>query len=1261
MNRLPLHRILSLSAALCAAAAGAVALGGLAMGRPPQGMPGGDFIPTAMVSALLVILLGVAASLSAKTPEKRTTRILERSCVLLALGAALAFGAQSVFGFTIPFENWWPQWLAAAGGKQAGRMSPVTAFSLAGVALALLSGRRAGDRWRTLSGLLAASVILVNGTTVAAYATGTPLLLGGEAVPTSPTSAVALILLGAAVLLRGGFQAWPWRMFVQVDDPGSRHARPRVEWQLLLVFGIMAAGIIMVGLWQVHRIKEQAHQTAHEELAGIAKLKVQQIVNWRKERLLDAHLLHAAPYAARRALDAMNQNQSDTTRSMFIGLLNPMLSGGTYESVLLADSNLNVRLVHPKNQPRTLPEPVRQAAGEALRTRKIVATDLYRTEDSTHAHINIIVPLVVRRSGTNNFVPAAGTKPLPTDRSAGVLVLQVNAHDFLFPLLQSWPTPSASAETLLVRREGEDVLFLTELRHRKGTALQMRRPLGEENLPAAMALRKEPGVHEGMDYRGVPVVAATQPVPETPWVMVAKVDRQEIYAPLWREVWTAFGVILALLVSAASGITLLWRRRHEQFLRKQLVVERDRRALGERFEHLMRNAHDIVLLGDAQGRIIEANERAVRTYGWTLAELRRMNLPDLQTPETRGAFDEQDQGLRERRHALFETVHRRKDGSTFAAETSASHVEIGGVPCKLAIVRDITQRKANIAEIQRLARLYATLSQVNQTIVRCETREELLQGICEVAVDYGRFTTAAIGWKSTGESGYTTVANHAAKPDPGLKMPGWNGGCGIIAEALRTGRACLGNNTRNDPRAICCREPLAAMGVQSCAAFPLRMRGDVCGALSICSIEPAFFHAEELRLLDEVSNDISFALDRLDKEEQRAVAKEALRNSEALVRENEERLRLALSSASQGLWDMNIQTGETIVSPEYLSMLGYEPEQLRETNAAWRERLHPDDRERTFRAYEEYLAGQRADYRVEFRQQTKSGAWRWVLSVGKLVARDAEGKPLRMLGTHTDITERKEAELAAREAVARSASSRQALLSVVEDHKEVETALRASLAEQTELLKEVHHRVKNNLQIVISLLSLQTRQVKNEIALETLHETQGRIRSLALLHETLHRQGNAARADARIYFGNLCENLCESFGSKARRIRLERRLAAVDLDLDQAIPCGLIVNELVTNAFKHAFPGERSGTIVVELSADNGQPVELIVSDDGIGLPAGLDVNLAESLGLRVVSGLARQIGGTLTVENQSGTAFRIQFPRPAGGTHDPAQAAHPA
>jgi two-component sensor histidine kinase len=205
-------------------------------------------------------------------------------------------------------------------------------------------------------------------------------------------------------------------------------------------------------------------------------------------------------------------------------------------------------------------------------------------------------------------------------------------------------------------------------------------------------------------------------------------------------------------------------------------------------------------------------------------------------------------------------------------------------------------------------------------------------------------------------------------------------------------------------------------------------------------------------------------------------------------------------------------------------------------------------------------------------------------------------------------------------------------------------SLRTSLDEKVALLKEVHHRVKNNLQIIISLLNLQGGQIQNAEALNILKTTQMRVRSMALLHETLYRSENLSRVDFAGYLNQITAHLLRSFGSLCSRVKLECHAAGVELGLDQAVPCGLIVNELVCNSMKHAFPAQRAGQITVDMASGEDRRIVLSVADDGIGLPASLDIDKTQSLGLQLVRILTAQIHGTLEIERQNGAVFRIVF-----------------
>ena len=219
-----------------------------------------------------------------------------------------------------------------------------------------------------------------------------------------------------------------------------------------------------------------------------------------------------------------------------------------------------------------------------------------------------------------------------------------------------------------------------------------------------------------------------------------------------------------------------------------------------------------------------------------------------------------------------------------------------------------------------------------------------------------------------------------------------------------------------------------------------------------------------------------------------------------------------------------------------------------------------------------------------------------------------------------------------------------AVMVEVTERKLAQDLLLASLKEKEVLLKEVHHRVKNNLQIISSLINMQSRRVKNSDAVEAFKESQNRIMSMALIHETLYRSSDLSSIKFAEYARNLVRSLLTSY-EPGGRIRIEFDLDDVTLGIDRAIPCGLIINELVSNCLKHAFPDGRQGLVSLEMHAMNGKELALVVRDDGIGLPSDLDLRATRSLGLTLVRSLVAQLKGSMEVSGAAGTEFRITFP----------------
>jgi two-component sensor histidine kinase len=206
--------------------------------------------------------------------------------------------------------------------------------------------------------------------------------------------------------------------------------------------------------------------------------------------------------------------------------------------------------------------------------------------------------------------------------------------------------------------------------------------------------------------------------------------------------------------------------------------------------------------------------------------------------------------------------------------------------------------------------------------------------------------------------------------------------------------------------------------------------------------------------------------------------------------------------------------------------------------------------------------------------------------------------------------------------------------------------IRASLKEKEVLLKEIHHRVKNNLQVISSLLNLQSAQEQNPAILAALKESQGRVRSMALVHEELYRSTDLADIPMDSYIRKLTANLFFAYQSTTTKVTLDIQARDVYLPIDTAVPCGLIINELVSNSLKHAFTKRSKGMVTVRFHHE-GQIYHLVVSDDGVGLPRGLDIEKTESLGLQLVSTLTKQLRGTIGVACNKGTTFSLSFDLP--------------
>jgi PAS domain S-box-containing protein len=318
---------------------------------------------------------------------------------------------------------------------------------------------------------------------------------------------------------------------------------------------------------------------------------------------------------------------------------------------------------------------------------------------------------------------------------------------------------------------------------------------------------------------------------------------------------------------------------------------------------------------------------------------------------------------------------------------------------------------------------------------------------------------------------------------------------------------------------------------------------------------------------------------------------------------------------------LNEDRNEFYVSPQIEALLGFSQEEWLSDPFLWFNQLHPDDRSY---CNEEFARGCVAGgpFRAEFRALTRDGKVVWVHGEARVV-RDEDGRPMFIQGVAYDITESKRAEEAVR------AGAEQ---------------LKASLEEKDVLLKEIHHRVKNNLQVISSLLKLQATHIEDPAALEMFNESRHRIQTMALVHEKLYQSESFSRVDFGEYARSLSALLASTYRDKAARLALKTEIEEVSLGVDIALPLGLIINELISNSLKYAFPNGGEGEVRIGINRVGDDQLQLIVADNGIGFPADLDFRKTETLGMQLVLALTGQIGGSVELRSGAGTEFRILF-----------------
>ena len=786
------------------------------------------------------------------------------------------------------------------------------------------------------------------------------------------------------------------------------------SWRLERTLALAFAGfVVLVALLAFLSYRQQVadfRQTKLDELDAMATFKMEQIYHWRQEHVLHAATLVDLPMLGREIQWFLANPNALQTSNEIRGWIRHLQTRLRYEQVLLLDARRQVRIASPADA-RVDPG-VMVEAEKVFRTGEPMLSDCHQGLHSNHLHLEVLIPFQAEAASEAPMPRAPAPRP-----PLALLLCTLDAEAVLNPLLaaRAASVSGHAVEFELARREGEEAVLLNEPAAQAGHGFRTRFSLRRRNSLVVQAVLGQSGLaRETRDHRGRAVLAAHRRVPDSPWCLVVKTDQAEVYAPLRSRGWTTAGAVLGMLLLAGMLLRAFWQRQKLEYARKELAVERRRQALANRVTLLLKQANDIILLTDERWQIVDANERALQTYGYSLEELKGLSLRDLRAPEARGQFETELRDPATLKGVIFETRHRCKNGRTLPVESSLRAVEIEGRWFQQLIVRDITERKERERETQRLTRLYAVLGEVSQTIVRAATPEEILQKVCDLAVRTGGFKLVWVGWQ--GSPGARLLARAQAGAADGyvaqLRALAEQGGARrTLAEtAVAEGHPCLSNDLLADPQAQPFRELLERHGLGSAGAFPLRSpQGQVAGALTLYAGELGAFGKDETALLGEVAEDISFALRHLEEEVRRRQAETALRR---------ERDFISLTLETVGALVVTLDREGRIVSFNRACQetTGYSLEEARDRRF-WELLLLPEEIAPVQAMFWELRSGLFPNQHQNY-WKTKSGGRRLILWSNTVVT-DERGVVEYVIGTGIDITEHHDAEAARRASEAR--------------------------------------------------------------------------------------------------------------------------------------------------------------------------------------------------------------------------------------------------
>jgi len=795
------------------------------------------------------------------------------------------------------------------------------------------------------------------------------------------------------------------------------HGKNRTGIVFLLIFIALAGGILTGGYFAYQNYEQNYRAEAERQLSAIAELKVNQLVEYRKERMGDAQTFFKNPAFSNLVKQFLEQKNDGKAQRQLQTWLTRLQSDYSYNGLFLLDTRGIVRTSVPE---KIVPiaSVVQKTAMELLRVGGVTVQDFYQNEHDQKNYLALLVPII---------------DDADPNRRLGVLLLRIDPEIYLYPFIQTWPVPSRTSETLIVRREGNDVLFLNELRFQKNTALNLRIPLSNDSVAAVKAVLGKKGIVDALDYRGEPVIADVRKVPDSPWFLICRMDAAEIYEPLRSRLWFMIILVTALVAAAGASVGLVWRHQRNRFYREEYRSAEAVRESEALLQSIIDNSTSLIYVVDAEGRFLLVNRPLASLFSLTrekmvgqtrevampkvIAELHRKNDLEVMDSGRASILDEQNpehDGMHTYlsiKYPLFNS-----EGKVYA---------IGGMST------DITDRKKAeeaLAIQARMANIYAT-----------SPDDAMYDEVLKIVLDLLHSPFGVFGY----------IDEDGANVVPTMTRQIWDK-CEVPEKTIRFPRETWGNSSWPrallEKRTILSNEPSTNIpgghvGIRRHISMPILYRGEAIGLFQVANKETDYTDADT-RTLETISGYVAPLLNsRLLRER----AEKALRDSEV-------KFRQTFDLSPVGIVMVGLDKRFHRTNNAFSHFLGYSAEEL--AGKTIEEITFAEDRDIGMAELMDIVKGEINTSRVQKRYVRKDGEWVWGEVTISLV-RDQENKPQYFLSIIEDITKRKRNEAEMRRLYETAEHSRLDLLSILEDQRRAQEALTALSLRQEAILAAV--------------------------------------------------------------------------------------------------------------------------------------------------------------------------------------------------------------